>query len=488
MGSRLETLTLNKPKAMVPIDNLPIIFYLFRRFPKAQFSIIADYKAAVLEKYLTAFADVDWRIIVSARKGTASGIKEALAGVGDDPLMIIWCDLILHDDFVVPELNRNYIGISGDFECRWSYKHGVFEHLPSRQYGIAGLFIFKDKSVIEGVPEEGEFVRWLQTQNLEFQPLDLSGTREIGTMLAYQKNESSKPRCRPFNRMEFSQDRVVKIPVTPHGEKIAKDEINWYRTIQQYGYSAIPQIYSYEPLQMERIEGDNVFVYTHFTKFQKIEILLKIIGRIKELHTLSSPVKASHEDCYENYIGKTFDRLGKIENLVPFAKDRFIKINGAYLKNVFYVKDELEKRLNEVFPAEFHIIHGDITFSNLMLKTEDVEPILIDPRGYFGKTKIYGDADYDWAKLYYSIVGDYDQFNRKNFSLEITDSEILLNIISNGWSDMEGRFFQETGANAEKIKLLHAVIWLSLTTYAWEDYDSICGAFYKGILELNRIL
>ena len=33
----------------------------------------------------------------------------------------------------------------------------------------------------------------------------------------------------------------------------------------------------------------------------------------------------------------------------------------------------------------------------------------------------------------------------------------------------------------EQIKLIHAIIWLSLTTYAWEDYDSICGAFYLGL-------
>jgi GTP:adenosylcobinamide-phosphate guanylyltransferase/thiamine kinase-like enzyme len=488
LGSRLETLTLNKPKAMVPIDNLPIIFYLFKLFPDAKFRIIADYKAKVLEKYLNAFAQVDWRVIVPANKGTASGIKEALDDCGDNPLIIIWCDLILSKEFAVPELNQNYIGISKDFECRWSYNKGVIVKEPSREHGIAGLFIFKNKSVIEGVPGEGEFVRWLQTQTIDFQTLDLYGTREIGTMLAYQKNENNKPRCRPFNRMEFSEERVTKSPITPQGEKIAKDEINWYQTIEKYRYPAIPRIYGYEPLQMERIQGDNIFVYNHFTPSQKREILCRIIDRIKQLHALAEPVKASDEDCYDNYIGKTFDRLAKVENLVPFAKDRFIKINGRYLRNVFDLKDQLEKRMKACFPARFHIIHGDITFSNLMLRTEDVEPILIDPRGYFGKTKIYGDADYDWAKLYYSIVGDYDQFNRKKFSLEMTDSAVSLNIIPNGWSDMESLFFQETGASEEKIKLLHAVIWLSLTTYAWEDYDSICGAFYKGIMELNKVL
>jgi hypothetical protein len=29
------------------------------------------------------------------------------------------------------------------------------------------------------------------------------------------------------------------------------------------------------------------------------------------------------------------------------------------------------------------------------------------------------------------------------------------------------------------------LVWLSLTTYAWEDYDSICGAFYYGLYWLE---
>jgi choline kinase len=487
-GLRLETLTLNKPKALVPIDNLPIIFYLFKQFPKAYFTIIADYKADVIEKYLNAFADVNFRVIISNKKGTSSGIKTAISDFADDPFMIVWCDLILADDFKIPRLDQNHIGISKDFECRWSYIDGKFINKPSKENGIAGLFLFKNKFEIENVPEEGEFVRWLQTQDISFKTINLFGTKEIGTMLSYQRNKNNKPSCRPFNRMEFLEDYVIKAPITKQGESIAKDEVHWYQTIQKYKYPAIPKIYSYTPLKMKRIKGDNVFVYNHFTKFQKREILRKIINRIKKLHSLSVTIKANYEDCYENYITKTFNRLDKVRDIVPFAKNSFIKINGRYLRNIFYMKDEIEKRIINYFPSEFHIIHGDTTFSNLMLEKENIEPILIDPRGYFGSTKIYGDADYDWAKLYYSIVGNYDQFNRKNFSLEINHNKINLNIISNGWEDMESYFFEKTGVNEEKIKLLHAIIWLSLTTYVWEDYDSICGAFYKGIVELNRVI
>lgn len=43
-GTRLEHLTANKPKAIVPVENLPMLFHLFRKFPDKKFIIIADYK------------------------------------------------------------------------------------------------------------------------------------------------------------------------------------------------------------------------------------------------------------------------------------------------------------------------------------------------------------------------------------------------------------------------------------------------------------
>ena len=102
---------------------------------------------------------------------------------------------------------------------------------------------------------------------------------------------------------------------------------------------------------------------------------------------------------------------------------------------------------------------------------------------------MYGDVDYDWAKLYYSINGNYDQFNRKKYSLCIAENEIELTIKSTDWEDIENTFFDLIpGINRRKIKLLHALIWLSLTTYAWDDFDSICGAFYNGIIKLGEAM
>ena len=143
----------------------------------------------------------------------------------------------------------------------------------------------------------------------------------------------------------------------------------------------------------------------------------------------------------------------------------------------------------EYLPDEFKLIHGDCTFSNIILKDDSI-PVLIDPRGYFGTTELFGDPAYDWAKLYYSLYSNYDSFNLKKFLLKINENSVELDIKSNNWEMLEDDFFNLIGdeANRKQMKLLLAIIWLSLTTYAWEDYDSICGAFYNGVYYLEEAL
>jgi dTDP-glucose pyrophosphorylase len=48
LGTRLKHLTANKPKGIVSVNKLPMIFHLFRKFPKAKFIIIGDYKKEIL--------------------------------------------------------------------------------------------------------------------------------------------------------------------------------------------------------------------------------------------------------------------------------------------------------------------------------------------------------------------------------------------------------------------------------------------------------
>jgi len=484
-GSRLEHLTVNKPKALVPVDNLPMLFHLFRKFPDKRYIIIADYKKEVLREYLECFSEVKYQIADAEGSGTCAGVKQAVDLLPDgEPFMLIWSDLILPDSFVLPEIAGSYIGISQTFPCRWRYQDGAFAEERSTEHGVAGLFIFRDKSELTDVPESGEIVQWMQEREMSFTDIGLAGTREFGILSEYMALKPEK--CRPFNKMTITGETLTKEPIDEQGRKLARLERNWYEAAIAKGVSNIPKLHSTEPLRMELINGKNIYEYADLSISEKREILRKLTAALKRLHSLEH-VPSDIFSIKEAYYSKTMDRLGKIRDLIPFADMKSIKVNGRECRNIYYCKREFESKLDAMRCDHFTFIHGDCTFSNLMLSS-DTEPIFIDPRGYFGYTELHGDPNYDWAKLYYSIVGNYDRFNLKDFRLTITDSGAELAIASNQWEDLEEDFFELSGTDPKTIKLLHAVIWLSLTTYAWQDYDSICGAFYNGLYHLEEAL
>ena len=494
-GTRLGYLTKNKPKALVPIDNLPMLFYLFRKYPDKRFVIIADYKKEVMREYLAVFSDVKYQIVDASGTGTCAGVKQAIDLIPDNkPFMLVWSDLILPDGFRLPEEyldgvpENNYVGLSETFSCRWKYENGHFSEERSTECGVAGFFLFTGKDKISSVPISGELVRWISEQGISFEKVGLGGTREFGILEEYEKLPQVK--CRPFNKITVQGNVLVKEPVDSQGEKLAKRETAWYEKARLLNIPELPQIYETSPLKMEYINGRNIYE-CDFEYETKKNILKSLVGALNSLHK-SESVDADSFSTQEAYFNKTIARLSQIQDLVPFGRDKEIVVNGRTCRNVFYHQRELERKLDKLkYNCDhFAFIHGDCTFSNLMVR-EDNSPVLIDPRGYFGFTELYGDIRYDWAKLYYSIVGNYDQFNLRRFRLNISDKAdegVNLQIESNNWEELEKDFFELTGTDEYEIKLLHAVIWLSLTTYAWQDYDSICGAFYNGLYYLEEVL
>ena len=486
-GTRMEYLTANKPKCLVSVNKLPMLFHLFKKYPDKKFIIIGDYKYDVLCRYLKIFADVNYLLVnASGSKGTCAGIKEALVKIPENKaFMLVWSDLILPGSFTVPCQYGNYIGLSSGFICRWKYEKGIFTEEPSMDYGVAGLFIFCSKKEIWDVLPDGEFVRWLQEKKIGFLEIKLEKTKEYGLLSEYKKLPEYK--CRPFNKITEENNIIIKEGTNKQGKKLAVREQAWYRHVQDLGVKGIPHIYSYAPLCMEKIDGKNIFEY-NLLKEEKHHILVKLVNMIEELHKKEKAI-TDYFSIKEAYVTKTFARISKIRDLVPFANKNYININGRKCRNIFFYQREFEEKADTLPVKEFCLLHGDCTFSNLMLR-ENGNPVMIDPRGYFGHTELYGDPAYDWAKLYYSIAGNYDQFNTGNFRLEITENNVNLEIASNGWEDMEEEFFNLLGSKIERwqIKFIHAIIWMSLSTYAWDDYDSVCGAFYNGLFYLEEVL
>lgn len=486
-GSRLGTLTFNKPKSIVAVNNLPIIFHLFKKYPDSKFIIIGDYKYEVLKRYLHSFAkNYNYELVKSVGTGNVCGIKQALDYINDDEkFMLIWSDLILSDDFSIDNLtNDNYIGILEDSVCSWSFVNGKLEKTPSDGNGVAGLFIFRDKQDFSTLPETGSFTTWLRESGIILSPLMLKNCIEVGTLDAIKKLNAADNRCRPYNKMEFTDDKVIKTGLTEEGKKLIDREIVWYEKMVEYGFTSIPKIYKLNPLTMEKIIGTNIF-QANLNAKQKEETLSNLIKSVKQMHNFET-IPSDKDDLKTEYYTKTIDRLESIRDSIPFSDAEYIIINGKKCKNILFFKDSYQNAVEEkLCYTKFVPIHGDCTLTNTLVD-ENNQIYFIDARGYFGSKKIFGDIRYDWAKLYYSINGNFDQFNVKNFDFNILEDRITYKIYSNEWEELTEKLLGAANCDVDEIKFIHSIIWLSLASHCWEDYDSMCLAFYNGTYLINE--
>jgi thiamine kinase-like enzyme len=221
---------------------------------------------------------------------------------------------------------------------------------------------------------------------------------------------------------------------------------------------------------------------------QKKEILTDIFQTLTRLHHCAQNV-ADPKVIREVYLQKTYSRVNSVAQLIPFFDQPTIQVNGLFCRNPFHTQYEnwLSQLVDEIQVDEFTLIHGDPTFSNMLIDHYN-QAWLIDPRGYFGSSLLYGDPMYDWAKLYYSVVGDYDCFNRRQFQLKIIGKQVYLDIKSNDWKDLEPMFAEKLPTQMPVIRLLHSLIWLSLSGYVKDDYDSILASFYNGLYWLETVV
>jgi len=488
-GSRLRHHTWNKPKCLVSVRGKPLIYHLFERYPLAKFHIIGDYAFDQLEKYLNVNPPgVKYELIQTTEKGTASGIKEALNNlIPSSPLLIIWSDLILGETPKFHISEKPVVIITSAFTCRWSIGlDGNLQETPSTKKGIPGIFYFSKASLMPQPPTNGEFVKWFSAQVNDFEVMNIEHLEELGDFSSIEESNDRAGFSRFFNKVEIKENTVKKTVIDPNYDEVHQNEISWYEEAEKLNFRRIPKIITKNPLVMERIKGQHAYQMTDLTDREKGAVLADYLDSLIALHDMRS-IESNQDDIRQVYITKTRDRVFSVSKLIPGFDRSSITINGKKCRNLFSekYKEELENLLPSLKVQNFVPVHGDATFSNTLID-ERLRVWFIDPRGYFAKKGIFGDANYDFAKVYYSAVGGYDAFNRRKFKVHLDDETVEIIMEEPSFAKVaENVFYDYFGKELNKIKIIHGLIWLALSGYAKDDIDSVIGSFYLGLYWLE---
>ncbi len=282
-----------------------------------------------------------------------------------------------------------------------------------------------------------------------------------------------------FNEISIDKDKNILTKKSEEKEKLI-NEIKWFLTLPNKLQWITPRIYSYsleweQPKILMEYYSYPTLHHLYLYGNHNIDKWKKIFKKLFYVHNEMKgySLKINREDikmALNNiYINKTIERLEKVRqdsNFSRYFEEEFY-INNIKIKSLNKLKEliiELVEKLEINKKEELNIIHGDYFFANILYDpTADIIK-LIDPRGDFGGYGIYGDPNYDLAKLAHSVDGKYDFIIEDLFELEELDKGFNYKIIySKKYDEIKELFYSNFDKEARlTIKFIQTLLFLSM--------------------------
>ena len=261
-----------------------------------------------------------------------------------------------------------------------------------------------------------------------------------------------------FNDIIISDSKFIKKSKNSLGMEKINNEINFYKYIISNNIElSIPNLIEYEDgvIILEFIKNAstltnvineiNIFDYhkiikTNLEKLHKNKILVLQEKLYSDLNIEIIDKNLTRFNEYDWYKNNDFKKIKSVNNII--IKDIKYYSNTIFTKLLNYLHDR----------NYYNLIHGDTHLGNILV--DENKLYFIDPRGYFGNTKLYGLCEYDYAKFLFGLSG-YSFFDNLQINeLVIKDSNVEIEFIT------KYEFIFETELFDNIIKLLCLSIWL----------------------------
>lgn len=485
LATRLYPITHHIPKVLVNYKQHTILHHLYNIYHRSGAQEIIVVVHSKFAKQVREYAKLFKLDVIVETVDEAYGSAYAISQIGNringHNVVFNWCDVIPQFDSF--SWDHDCIYTFGD-ECRYNFDGNELNETGGTGGNVVGIYQYRDFFIdkFDDKDEANEyfkgrdFVELLDVKDSFYQD-ELIGLIDLGDKPKLQNAHKHLELNREFNSVTFSGDVVFKAALNEKGRELQAEELSWYDHVDS---PALPKIIDRRNtpnacnFKMERIHGNPMF------KVYKPELLDEI------LETLKFPeigCKVTYETKARDYqyevIDKVLARCSEIQGVIDsFGKIRFV--NGTRIGRLKTMLQQAYSHLiYESIHNNYHIIHGDPNFSNLMLDDSGVR--LIDPRGYFGKTKLFGPRIYDEAKVLYALSG-YDEFNSDpmwgGLSINGAEATVKINELDSFYNKNFNVFH----------RLWVAVIWIALAGYFKNNPIKSVSAYYYGMHLLTRTL
>ncbi len=322
----------------------------------------------------------------------------------------------------------------------------------------------------------------------DFETFEIQELIDIGDMdklIIYITTKGDKYITRYFNTIrEIDCDRLQKKSTCEYGNTIIEKESYFYKYHKNFKYK--PKIYEFGEnyFIMEKIKNSKQVIsyFNESLQSKQFNIIKNCLTIIENLHCQEKiivDIEILSKDINIEFKSKIEKRLAKITPILEYFS--FIKkINNIPIK---ITHREIIKKLSNNLISFFKknitnycTIHGDCHLSNILIDSNE-NYYLIDPRGYFGESNIFGINYYDIGKILYSLSGFDELNNRKNHYFVIENDNIIVNINNN----MDNYLVLFEKYNIPILIDMVILHWLGLAEYSKNNIHKCVSAYYHGI-------
>lgn len=325
----------------------------------------------------------------------------------------------------------------------------------------------------------------------------MRGWRDLGSYDRYVTANRDSIVGRSAHTFATTRDGGV---VKRGGPSLIRAQLDWYGHVPERAAALAPRVLSadlhghaYRTELCDYPSLASLLLYENLGVQAWNFVLGELLGVIEE--ALWAPTRQNDPSlgawCDRKYTAKTLGRLERWEPWVTL-RERPMRVNGIWVPAFDELWPAAAQALDRLAKSarESCFIHGDMTFSNILMVRHYCMFKLIDPGTSFSETQ-RGDVRYDLAKLRQSYAGGYDIYREGLFRLRRT-----------GADEMEVRRFprlaplapigdeliSQRGHDLNEIRLLEAIQFLSMVPLHHECPDRQLALYLRGLHLLEAFL
>lgn len=262
--------------------------------------------------------------------------------------------------------------------------------------------------------------------------------------------------------------------------RVVASSTDWsdpYLTMEYYGYPTLAEAFVFENVNPSLWE--HIFLHLR-------DILVK--GFMRYRRPLSS------SSVRQMYVDKTLERLSNLNSLESIrclVESDHVTINGRRTASLRTLWSQIEDDVTSLGESKTGcVIHGDLCLSNVLYDLRSRIVKLIDPRGSFGQTGIYGDPRYDVAKLYHSTHGFYDFIVNDLFEVNVDGNHVSLDIHTRPQHDEIRRRFEQVffpEFNRREVTLITGLLFASMPSLHYDAPKRQVAMYVRSLQLLNEV-